>query len=340
MISAGYNIKSNTEPLRRVPVQHISDTIRNPQPEIASLIGQLRVVRKLDNTQYSALKVRLPYFVCGIFNPSFRNTENFAYTEYFIIDIDHLAEKQLSPSELKKKLSQDSRVMMCFVSPSGDGIKVLFKLEERCYDVGIYKIFYKLFLTQFSQQYKLEQVVDGKTCDVTRACFLSMDVDIYFNPNPEPVKINTFIDVGNNIQSVFDKKREAEQAIQKASEETNKLSLAEPGQNILTQIKQLLDAGRQTSRKTQAPVYVPEELVQITQKLLTALSQQGIKVIEERNIQYGKKLRLKVGTKQAEINIFFGKKGFSVVQSPRTGTDPEANEVMAQFIESFILENY
>ena len=40
--------------------------------------------------------------------------------------------------------------------------------------------------------------------------------------------------------------------------------------------------------------------------------------------------------KQAEINLFFGKKGFSVVQSPRTGTNAELNQLMADLIIGFI----
>lgn len=43
--------------------------------------------------------------------------------------------------------------------------------------------------------------------------------------------------------------------------------------------------------------------------------------------------------KQAEINLFFGKKGFSVVQSPRTGTNAELNQLMADLIIGMINEH-
>ncbi|GEM_PF-4480513 len=39
------------------------------------------------------------------------------------------------------------------------------------------------------------------------------------------------------------------------------------------------------------------------------------------------------------INIFYGKRGFSVVQSPKTGTDKDANELMVDVINSFLMEN-
>ncbi|WP_211835053.1 hypothetical protein [Porphyromonas levii] len=54
------------------------------------------------------------------------------------------------------------------------------------------------------------------------------------------------------------------------------------------------------------------------------------------NISYGKKIRASVGTNKAEINLFFGKRGYSVVQSPRTGTSAELNEALAKMVESFV----
>lgn len=68
------------------------------------------------------------------------------------------------------------------------------------------------------------------------------------------------------------------------------------------------------------------------------VTDKGVAITDVININYGKKLRFKIGVKQAEINLFFGKHGFSVVQSPRTGTDPGANALMEDVVESFIVE--
>jgi hypothetical protein len=46
-----------------------------------------------------------------------------------------------------------------------------------------------------------------------------------------------------------------------------------------------------------------------------------------------------MGQKQSEINVFFGKRGYSVVISPRCGTDNELNEVTHDLICSFLNEN-
>ena len=47
----------------------------------------------------------------------------------------------------------------------------------------LYSLFYKKFVKSFSEQYDLQQVVDAKTSDVSRACFLSHDKDAFYNEN-------------------------------------------------------------------------------------------------------------------------------------------------------------
>lgn len=100
MLSAGKNVKSATEPLIKVQERYVYDAIRSPKPELATLLRQLRTVRRINAAEYRTQKVRLPYIVCAMFNPPYRRTENFAYTESFIIDIDHIADKGLIYDDL------------------------------------------------------------------------------------------------------------------------------------------------------------------------------------------------------------------------------------------------
>lgn len=333
MISFGTNIQSNADMLQKVPVKYLYDSLRHPRPDIVSSIRQLRIVRELDNKQYSLLKRKLPYLVCGMFNPPYRRTENFAYTEYFIIDIDHLSEKGLSLADTRKRIEKDTRTVLSFVSPGEDGLKVLFKLKERCYDSGLYSLFYKSFLAIFSEQYALQQVVDIRTSDVTRACFVSIDPNAYYNPNADAIDLNAFVDT-NNPYALFEQKRKQEQ--QEKEQET--LSKAEnrpsdPDSTAMERIKQLLNP---KPHKEKPPVYVPKELNDIITDLKSYIEQTGVIVPEIINIQYGKKIRFEMGLKKAEVNLFFGKKGFSVVQSPRSGTNAELNRLMAELVTTFI----
>ena len=138
MILYGNNITSVQDPLVKMPVTNVWHAVKNPKQETLALIRQLRIIRAIDYKRYSVLKRQLPYFVCGIFNPPCRRSEHFAYIEYFMLDIDRIAEKQLSVEELKRRLIQDKRVMLCFVSPGEDGLKLMFKLEERCFErIGV-----------------------------------------------------------------------------------------------------------------------------------------------------------------------------------------------------------
>ena len=100
-------------------------------------------------------------------------------------------------------------------------------------------------------------------------------------------------------------------------------------------IKQLLNP---RAKKERVPVFVPQELEEVMVALKPYVEEAGVTVAEILNIQYGKKIRFKMGMKQAEINLFFGKRGFSVVQSPRTGTNAELNQLMADLITGFINE--
>ena len=46
---------------------------------------------------------------------------------------------------------------------------------------------------------------------------------------------------------------------------------------------------------------------------------------------------MQLGKREAEINLFYGKRGFSVVQTPRSGTNAELNDLMAELIDNFLL---
>ncbi len=335
MINSGKNIRAIDDALIKVKVEYLYHSIRNPRPEVENQIRQLRVLQTIDNEQYVKQKRTLPYVVCAMFNPPYRRTENFAYTDYFIIDIDHITGKGLDIEELRKKVEMDSRVVLSFLSPSEDGLKVMFKLKERCYDSGLYSIFYKIFTTSFSKQHGLEQVVDAKTSDVTRACFFSIDKSAYYNPNAECVDMNSFMDLSNTFE-LFEQKREIEreQKEQKFNTPEEKMPI-DPGAETMQRIKEILNPGS-VRRVEKRPVFVPEILEDIMSDLKKYIEKTGTIVTSIVNIQYGKQIMVKVGLKIAEVNVFYGKHGFRIVRSTKSGTDVDLTEDVAQLVEVFI----
>lgn len=320
----------------KVPVKNVFDAIRNPKPHIQSLVSQLRVVQQLNPTLYRQLKTRLPYVVCAMFNPQVRRSENFAFTQYFIVDIDHVSSRNIVLADLRRQINSDPRTALCFMSPGGDGLKVMMKLSERCYDAGLYKTFYKAFVMNYSIQYKLQQVVDTRTCDVARACFISTDADAYYNPEPETIDIKAYIDPNLNPLAAFDVKHDVDKAAKEGDKLLKKEHDPEPQPDIIQQIKQTLDP-RIKAKSQRPPAYVPQQLNDAMPLLLKYIEEKHIATNEVISIQYGKKLRCSIALKKAEVNIFYGKRGFSVVQSPRTGTDAEANELLAEVVNSFLM---
>lgn len=336
MLLFGTNIQSAADELKKVQEEYLYNSLRNPKPTIAATIQQLRIVYSMDAKAYAQLKRRLPYFVCGQFNPPFRRKENFAYTESFILDFDHLSSKQLSMKTIRDNIVKDEQVMMCFTSPSEDGLKVMFRLKERCYDAGLYSIFYKAFAATFAMRHNLTQVTDSKTSDVARACFISIDPNAYFNPNSIPVDIKAYLDE-SNPDLLFKIKHEQDKhdkVIKKSDDEQVPLP-KDPDKDILTRIRQQLNPKAQLPIE-QHPAYVPERLNEIIAELKLFIEETGLQVSEIINIQYAKKIRARLGQKEAEVNLFYGKRGFSVVISPRLGTNEELNELLADLIKAFL----
>ena len=92
-----------------------------------------------------------------------------------IIDIDHLSELGYSLDDLKERLSQDkeSGVRLVFVSPSGDGLKVVCKVSSTIKDKDSYKEVYNSLRYYINSKYG--DIVDKSGSDISRLCLLCQD---------------------------------------------------------------------------------------------------------------------------------------------------------------------
>jgi len=113
-----------------------------------------------------------------------------------------------------------------------------------------------------------------------------------------------------------------------------------PEKSEMEKIRATLNPDLAKKKENRPPAYVPEILNDIIGSLKEHIEMKGILVKEIRDIQYGKKLSMALGIKEAEINLFYGKKGFSVVKTPRTGTDTELNDLMADIVNEYINSMY
>lgn len=336
MLMTGQSITTAADPLSMTDVRSLWQQIQSPTDHFVAEIGRLRAVMRIDPKQYQARKRTLPYCVAGIFNPAHRRGEHFAYIEHFIVDVDHLSEKGLDAMEVRSRLQADERVALCFLSPSGDGLKLLFHLTERCYDAGMYALFYHTFTHQFSQQYDLQQVVDTRTCDVTRACFLSFDPIAYFNPIATAVEMVDFLDPTDTANIFITDQQIKKQAIQEEAKTESTLPV-DPDAEVLARIKAQLGQRKAQLQLTQhVPVFVPEVLNEIMADLSNTITEVGLTIDEVIDIQYGKKLKVSLGIRHGEVNVFCGKRGYSVVPTPKRGCSAELNEVVTDLLKCYL----
>ena len=83
---------------------------------------------------------------------------------------------------------------------------------------------------------------------------------------------------------------------------------------------------------------VPEILETIVEPVTQAMNRQGLEITEIRDISYGKKFRLKMLNGLAEINIYYGRNGFTIVKSAKCGTNEQLNEIAYRIACSIIYD--
>ena len=337
----GKSVIDKKDPMKKVELERLVKSIKTPKPEIESLINTLRLVYDMDIKRYSEQKKRLPFFVCATFNPPFRRKENFVSTQYFILDLDKLHSKEIVLEDLRTRICKDSRVKVCFASPSLDGLKILFQLKEKCFDAGIYSLFYQKFVKEFAKQYNIEQVVDSVTSDVSRACFISVDANCYYNPNAEAVDLKNYVNEENTFE-LFDLKHQQDKQIEQQNKDVAKQKGPnEPEDAVMKKIKEHLfkkEATRQQNKEDNA--IIPQRLAEIVEPLSLFLQDFGVAIVGIKNISYGKQFHLRVGLKEAQINVYCSLRGvFNIVPTTLRGTDGEFTNQMKELIDSFFAEN-
>lgn len=338
MISLGRNITQAGDPLSKISLKTLADKIRNPNQRFINFMEQLRKVQSIDQKKYRQLKTKLPYVVAATFNPNYRKIEHFAHTSYFILDIDHLSEKEIDMESLFEKLKKDDRIALLFHSPSNDGLKLFFKVNEAFYDAGKYSLFYKIFAEKFALEYNLLQVIDKKTSDVSRACFVSYDPQIFYNEKVREIIIEHYINFEDELQ-VFDATKMLQEKQKEHKENGLMVEDVSMSQHlpddIIRNIREKLNPKIKEKREKQ--IFVPEELNTIVDLISLALKQYDIEIKAVKNIHYGKQFLLKLQHHVAEINVFYGKRGFTIVKSNKAICNSELIDIAHDIIYSVIM---
>lgn len=341
MIQVGKNISQQNDALQPVSIDRVYKGLINPNSDLAKQLVLLRQLQTIDTNQYRKQKTNLPYLVCAQFYPNFRKKENFASTEYFILDLDHLYQFDINIEVLKNKLKQEEQMLLLFISPSNDGLKAVFKLASKITDAAYYSLFYKLFAAHFANKYQLQGVVDLKTSDVSRCCFMSHDPEAYFNPEAKVVDATLYME--NEDINALDflksevKKSEKEAKVAFDAAEIFSVPAAKTvvTDTILQDIKMRMNPNRPL--KLAKNHYQPQELESVLDGLKKYLEEHLIQIVAINPISYGKQIQIQAKTKKAEVNLFFGKKGFTVVKTTKTGTCPELATLAHTIITDYFI---
>lgn len=335
---AGRNIRCSTDKLQKVKLEYLYHSIRNPKPEIATMLRLLRTIKDIDGVRYTTVKKQLPYFTCATFAPPYLSIENFAYIEQFIVDVENLSEKGIDLEELKLHLAQDRRVLLMFASPGRNGLKVMFGLKECCYDYGMFNVFFNLFQKDFYEKHNLDFDISSIGAGVMDAYFISVDEQVYYNPNAEGVDMNEYIEEDNPavlIDSLRELKHIAKE--NKRGKETkpkNRVDL-DPNPETMLHIKEVL-LGIESVEHDKKTVSDSGVLDEVVSGLADFTRNQGIDVVSVKKMQNARKLQFALGDRRAEVNIFKGNKGFFAVQSPVGSNSKEFGKVVIEITNAYL----
>lgn len=152
-------------------LQEVIDAVKNGKYE--TQIDNLRSIKKED-VKYGELKKRLPHFTSsGTFNNS-RKTENLMnYNGIIVLDIDKVGERA---EEIKNNAAEVEFTLAAFISPGGEGVKILVKTDATSET-------HEKYFNSIADYYErtINVSVDQSGKDVSKACFISYDPALYCN---------------------------------------------------------------------------------------------------------------------------------------------------------------
>ena len=197
------NIKATTKP-ENLPLMQILDYIK-----LGKYKAEIEKLRKLKTKKaYSEEKKSLPYFTpSGTFTK--RNNKGMDITNGFVVlDIDGIESEAETVKAKGHIINGCSFAYAVFVSPSGRGLKVIAKTNQYAYATD------KSHKQHFAsiEKYFLENlsiVLDKSGKDISRACFVSFDPELYINEDATAYELPPVPPVAPQIETPAAPKVEA-----------------------------------------------------------------------------------------------------------------------------------
>lgn len=171
----------NIEPLKAVSLEDVYKVITSDKYK--AITHELRQIPdKKEQNEFKTSKLDYVTF-SGIFSKR-ANNGLIQHSNLFCIDLDNLN----NVADTKSKILELLPPSLMFVSPTGKGIKLVYKVDiSKAKHIHYFKAFEQFFKEQ------MRLVIDDKCKDIARACFLCYDNEAYIN-NEAQVLDDSFID--------------------------------------------------------------------------------------------------------------------------------------------------
>lgn len=175
--------KNYSTPIEVKNLSMIIDEIQNGK--FKTEVEEIRQLYKTENkTEADNKKKKLLGFTPSATFKTVRKAHlSDSYTGFIILDLD-----KLSASELER-VNKMARVCdytyCCFISPSGNGLKILVQVDS---ELEHHTIAYNQIADYYEQALEIELDRSGK--DVSRLCFYSYDPDLFLNSEAVIFSVN------------------------------------------------------------------------------------------------------------------------------------------------------
>lgn len=168
--------KNFNEVVQNQKITEVLDDIKNgTYKNVITYLRKSLADNKME--AYERAKKSLPAFTPSASFKGGRKPEFItAYTQIVVLDIDKLSAEQLTNA--KALANQNEYTLASFTSPSGNGLKVLVKVNS---DQSQHKEAFLKLQNYYEELLALPIDKSGK--DITRLCFISNDPELYFNEN-------------------------------------------------------------------------------------------------------------------------------------------------------------
>ena len=170
-------------PVKEMFLSEIFNLVKNGKWK--NEIEQMRFAKQIGkDKKYDELKEGLHSFTpSATFDGKRAKNTILEYSRIMSLDYDNLPIEDVN--ELKDKVIEDKYTLGCFISPSGNGLKVFVKIDS---EQNHHLTAFHQVLEHYNK--KLGFDADKNCKDISRLCYMSYDSDLFYNPSSDIFQVS------------------------------------------------------------------------------------------------------------------------------------------------------